>query len=220
MTVDAGCFPIPSGVISLWSANGDALDRVGTNHGTLSGGTTYTAGRFGQAFLFNGLAATVSAPSTGIPSGSADRTIELWVRIDAVSMNNQPFFAGYGSFGVPGATYQVGTFGGGGFSYFSTWGQVLQGRSIPTMAWTHVAVTTQGQLTILYLDGNIAAAGAINVSTPASSTFYIGRIGDGSSWGNSERVTGAIDEVTVYDRALSASEIGAIASNPLGKCAP
>ena len=205
----------PVGIVSWYQAEGDARDIVGPNNGTPSGGISFVAGRVGQAFHFNGIDAIVTAATTGMPVGANDRTLELWVRIDQVT-SSQPFFAGYGAFGSGTATYHVGTLALGGNSYFSQWGQALFGVPIPLATWTHVVATTQGALTYLYLNGAITAAGVIPLNTSAASSFFIGKVA--GSIGNTERLNGAVDEVTVYNRALSALEIAALAASPGGKC--
>lgn len=213
--VGAGCVLPPAGLVSWWPGEGDAVDIVGTNSGTRMGGVTFVTGRVGQAFHFNGVDGIVTAQAGGMPVGAADRTIELWVRVDQVS-SDQGYFAGYGSFGTPSATYHVGALAQGGLSYFSQWGQALFGVPFVPGTWTHVAATTQGPVTYLYLNGVVTAAGVIPLNTSTGSSFNMGRIA--GTLGNTARLNGALDEIAVYNRALSAAEISALASAPLGKC--
>ena len=51
---------IQTGTVALWHAEGNALDSVGSNHGTLQGGTAFGAGKFGQAFSFDGVDDAIS----------------------------------------------------------------------------------------------------------------------------------------------------------------
>ena len=44
------CDPAPSGLVSWWKAEGNALDAVGANNGTLVGSVSYGPGEVGQAF--------------------------------------------------------------------------------------------------------------------------------------------------------------------------
>lgn len=204
----------PSGIVSWWPGEGNAADIIGPNSGVASGGVIYVTGRLGQAFRFDG-SGIVTAPTTGMPIGSNERTIELWVRVDQVT-SNQAMFGGYGTFGSTGATYHVGALQQGGLTFFSQWGQAIFGVAIPTATWTHVVATTRGQVTYLYLNGAVSAAGVIPFNTPAATNFYIGRIG--GSIGNTVNLIGAVDEVTVYNRALTDTEILGLANAPLGKC--
>ena len=48
------CSPAPDGLVSWWPGDGNANDLQGPNHGTLMHGTTFAAGRVGQAFWLDG----------------------------------------------------------------------------------------------------------------------------------------------------------------------
>src|SRR4051812_23545321 len=49
----ADCAPIHDGLVAWWQAEGNAVDFVGTNNGSLQG-TAFAAGKVGQAFSFTG----------------------------------------------------------------------------------------------------------------------------------------------------------------------
>ena len=70
----AGCTPPPSGIVAWWPAEGNALDIIGANNGTLVNGTSFTNGEVGEAFYFNGINNFVlvnASPSlmTGLQNG-------------------------------------------------------------------------------------------------------------------------------------------------------
>jgi len=75
----ADCAAPPSGLVSWWRGEGNALDQVGTNNGSLAGNTTYGAGRVGQCFVLdgNGDAVVVGNPTS---LRLQDFTIEAWIR--------------------------------------------------------------------------------------------------------------------------------------------
>ena len=50
----SGCLNPPSGLISWWGGDNNALDMVGANHGTFQGNASYAAGKVGQAFRIDG----------------------------------------------------------------------------------------------------------------------------------------------------------------------
>src|SRR5262249_47736214 len=58
------CSPPPSGLVSWWSGDGNALDIVGTNNGTAQGGVTFTTGKVGPAFSFDGATGSVVVPDS------------------------------------------------------------------------------------------------------------------------------------------------------------
>ncbi|MBL8952199.1 MAG: LamG domain-containing protein [Myxococcaceae bacterium] len=209
----ACCVPAPSGLISRWDGEGTADDSTGLNPGTLSMGATFAAGKRGQAFAFTGMA-MMTATSTNMPTGSADRTIELWARMDT-DPAFQCLFAGYGQFGTLNAAYELGCVGR--TLFFSNWGDQVWGPTLFLSAWHHVAVTNQGSTVRLYLDGNEVASGAQVLATPAGTPFFVGRVG--AMTGYDIRLTGLADEIAVYSRALSASELRDIyRAGSFGKC--
>jgi hypothetical protein len=74
--------------------------------------------------------------------------------------------------------------------------------------WHNVAVTSAGTNNIkLYLDGVRVAKGALSFDTPMGTQFIIGEV---TAPYVKRQLIGLIDEVAVYNRALSGSEIQAI----------
>jgi hypothetical protein len=197
--------PAPSGIVSWWPANGNAKDIVGPNNGKLNNGVTYVAGEVASAFGFD-TTDYVSAPTVGLPTGNSDRTIEMWVKGNSFPTSGEAFFAGYGNFGSNAQTYHLGTTGSK--LLWSQWGQALTGPALNANQWYHVAVTNVGDLVTLYLDGAPVASGTFTINTPAGTTFYMGRIP--GSLGDIRKLNGSVDEVSVYNRALTPAEILAI----------
>jgi sugar lactone lactonase YvrE len=195
----------PSGLVSWWTANSTAADSVGPNPGTLNSGVTYAAGEVGSAFNFNNTS-YVSANTTGLPTGNSDRSMDMWVEINSFG-SGESYFGGYGTFGTTNATYHLGTLSNHQL-FFSQWGSAIFGPALQTGQWYHIAVTNVGNSVTLYLNGAAVASGSLTIATPASTNFYIGRIP--GTLGDTRQLNGEVDEVSVYNRALSASEIWGI----------
>src|SRR3989338_6863910 len=212
----ASCFPLPSNAAHWWRAEGNAQDSVGSSHGALEGGTVYVVGMTGQGFSFDGIDDLVAIPAGGFPTGASDRTLEAWVKVDAMPVE-EAFFAGYDSFVAYGSTYHLGANSRGLF--FSSWGPDLFGPPLALNRWYHVAVTNTGSLVTLYLDGVPVNSGSLPIDTPlANSQFFIGKVGGG--YGDIRRLQGQVDGVTLYTRALTPEEIAAIyQAGAQGKCA-
>src|SRR5262249_24109805 len=66
------------GLVSWWRGEGNAIDAVGGNNGTLVGGVTYAAGKVGQAFSFNGTD-QVQVPSAANLNLTSALTLEAWI---------------------------------------------------------------------------------------------------------------------------------------------
>lgn len=211
LTPTSVCLEPPGGLVSWWPGDGNTDDIQGENHGTLLDGATFAAGLVGRAFSFGGIG-RVSAPATGLPIDDNDRTLDLWVNVNTFYAG-EAFFAGYGSFGSTDQTYHLGT--SGRTLFFSQWGQAIHGPDLETGRWYHVAVTNAGASVTLYLDGEPVASGDLRINTPGRTELFIGSLPGDSS----KRVDGLIDEVEVFNRALSASEIRAIfLAGSGGKC--
>jgi hypothetical protein len=232
---DAGCFPRPSGLVSWWRAEGNADDSVGPNNGT-STNVTFVPGVVGQAFHFPGgpVGGDVMADAVGLPTGRDDRTIEMWVRLDAAYDATTPVFVwgtffGYGGWGTPNGVYALIVNAGGADSIpndslaFTQWGQDLRSSVLTERVWHHVAATyASGALTI-FVDGSLAVTDrtSFTLTTSEGGTSYIGGFPPSflQDPSNPAWLTGAVDEVSVYNRALAPAEIrGIFLAGSLGKC--
>jgi hypothetical protein len=173
---------------------------------------SFAPGIVGQAFHFDG-SSYVSAPTDGMPTGNEDRTINLWFNIDA-PVPDEAFLAGYGAFGSLDEAYEIFVHGPSGQQVaFSQWGQgFVGGPAIQPGTWHNLGVTSSGNFITLYLDGFAVATGTFTIDTPAGTQFLMGRIP--GVLGDVRRLDGLVDEVRVYDTALSASEIQALATIP------
>ena len=212
------CDPAPSGLVSWWTAEGNALDEMGGNNGTLVGNVSYGPGEVGQAFV-------LSAAGSGVAVGSAtnlwlqDFTIECWIQraSTAVSSLNFPdadlFAFGQGGYGI-GINYdgslfltQVGV------------GNVTVSTAVTDTNWHHLAVSKSGSTVIFYVDGVAYPAGAYDPGFVFNTSAAVGARGDYQLQDNS--FYGSIDEMSVYNRGLSAQEIQSIyLAGSAGKCVP
>jgi hypothetical protein len=154
----------------------------------------------------------MTAPASDLPVGDSERTLELWAYVGEFN-DGETFFAGYGRFFSPDQTFQLGT--SASTLFFSQWGEAIFGPDLQTDRWYHIAATSVDTLITLYLDGEPAATGHLRLDTPSGSHFLVGSIPDDES----KRMNGLVDEVAVYNRALSPEEIQTIYSaGPGGKC--
>ncbi len=235
-----GCAPPPSGVVSWWPGDGNANDIVGPNDGQLFGGATFAHGFVGQAFKFDGIDGYFQSAAIGLPESGADRTLEMWVKLDSVlppdvtaSTYFEAFFAGYGQPGYSGEFFSLFSEYeppyGNAFAW-TQWFDQLAGPQLyeakpfePNRGWHHVAVTLTSSSnigTVLFLDGvPVARRQAFQIDTPDGTSFLMGRIPGAN--GDIRRMHGELDEVTVYNRALLPDEIAAIfLAGRAGKCKP
>ena len=206
----SGCDAPPSGLVSWWRAESNALDYVGGNNGTLANNAGYTTGEVGTAFFFtNALAAVKIGNATNLQLQSF--TIEAWIQrasTNSVSFptNGDAELFGFGSqgygFGIHGPNSENGSLG----TLFLTENDVDEVDTIASITDTnfhHVAVTKSGLTVVFYVDGVAYPAGTTGDTYQFTTPAAIGARGDtlaGSFYG-------AIDEMSIYNRSLLASEI-------------
>jgi hypothetical protein len=221
---DAGaCIAPPPGIVAWWTGEGDAKDIVGHDDGVIEGGVTFPSGKVGRGFRFDGAKGTlVRASSQGFPSGASPRTVEFWTRLEPDSNADTVDMAGFG-YGPAsqGQVYYVFpevdkydgrlTFSGGGLAF-----DLLTQADFRDGQWHHVAVAYDGAIVTIYADGAQVSSGSFQLDTGTTGGACIG----GSCIGDAiQSLTGDIDEVTLYNRALSPGEVqGIYNAGDAGKC--
>jgi chitodextrinase len=186
------------------------------NTGTIANAIWSTAGHAGAALSFNGSNAWVTVPDAPALDLTTGMTLEAWVKptklgawrtalIKEAPSQSELTYGLYASTdtGPPSGNVLVG----------SPPDTFLRGTSTPALnTWTHVSATYDGSTLRVYVNGvqqaSRAVSGAISTSTGAL------RIGGNSVWG--EYFSGLIDDVRVYNRALSASELQTDMNTPVG----
>ena len=184
----------------------NASDASGKSHvGTLSGASRTSAGRFGRALSFDGVDDWVTVPDSAFLDATSALTMEAWVRPTAlggwrsVLLKETAGGLAYSLYADDNAPWPATYINVGGF-------QAVTGTApVALNAWTHLAVTYDGATIALYVNG--ALAGSRSMSGPIATSAAPLRIGGNAVWG--EYFSGLIDEVRIYNRALSPAEIQA-----------
>ncbi len=198
---------ITNGLVAWWKLNGDTNNSVGSPNG-VNVNATSTAGQGllqDTAYSFNGTTSSINTAST-FGLGTTNASISAWVNSPTAS--NKGLFVNVGSttgFGIgmgntttaTAGTFIVMTFNAGG-------------RAIPTTTalgtgWHHVAmVIDAGGTPTAYYDGvAVGTYTGTNATAPSSSITTIGSLSSNST----NNFTGSIDDVRLYNRSLSASEV-------------
>ncbi len=219
---NGACTSPPSNMVSWWKADGNPDDFVGTNHGTLVNGTTYASGMVGQAFSFDGLNDYVNVGNASSLK-PAQFTLDAWVK--ATSFSNlystvishgsttgwvNPYFLGFTSSGVLRF-----------ITYHNSIGshETDAPGSIAANEWHHIAATFDGTEKKLYIYGVLVANDSVPYEIVYDSTPVL--IGEDTDLGMPAGIpfSGLIDEVEIFNRALSGDEIAAIYNaGSDGKC--
>lgn len=161
----------------------------------------------GNAIDFDGVDDYVPAPSpTGLPDGDSPRTMEIWFKTDKNLATDTE--SGLVHFGTSSSSHMYGLITSGnapGKLYFLGHSFDLAGVTpLSVGVRYHGAVTYDGSVFRLYLNGNLEASATAPLTTIINSTgLTIGRRSDGSYR------DGQLDEVRVWDHARTQIEIQA-----------
>jgi chitodextrinase len=189
------------------------------NNATVTSATWTTQGRFGNALSFNGTSAFISTPDSASLDLGANGTIEASIRLTAVNRWNSVIAKGNANSSAAHNyaieitdTNRVRCILGNGSAFL----ELDSTATVATGQFYHVACTWNATTVALYIDGALNTSRAQSI-TPAGNTspLFIGQFG-----GNSDRLNGIIDEVRVYNRALTLAEIQTDMNTPVGGTPP
>lgn len=207
----AGCVAPPAGLVSWWPGDGHAGDIVDANHGTPRNGATFAAGQVGVAFSFDGIDDFVhvpDAPNLRLTS----LTIEFWFKLESANVPFVNFVTKQNS--DRDRNYIVYVHPPTGFfsastSFSGVQQDISSGVNVVDGQWHHGAfvIDDVAKGESLYVDG-VFRASLPFTGSPDPSIGAPLFIGGAFAFGN--MVHGQMDEVGIYNRALSASEIRAI----------
>ncbi len=211
------------GLVGAWTfedGSGDkVMDSSGNDlHGEVTlGNPSWVDGKFGSALEFGGSDMVTVADADALDLTSftiaawinSPRTSGRWHVIAAKEARN-PTGRNYGIFGHVNTGVIHYSFTSGGWKSYDANTNVTDG------AWHHVAATYSKPDFKLYIDGEVDAEVAPDAD-PESNTspLYIGGCDIGNYW-----MTGAIDEVVLYDRALSSDEIAELIADGIASVTP
>jgi hypothetical protein len=213
---------ISLGLVAAYSFNEGAgsvlTDRTGKGHsGTISGATWTGQGKFGSALSFDGVNDWVTVNDADDLDFTTGMTLQAWVF---------PTAAGSGAW--RNVIIKERTDG----EVYNLYAKVNTNRpavyvvraaqpnaavdargsaALPLNTWTHLAASYDGTTLRLFVNGVQAASRA--VAGPLLTSTGVLRMGGNSLWG--EFFQGRIDEVRIYSRSLSASEILADSNTPV-----
>jgi concanavalin A-like lectin/glucanase superfamily protein len=232
------CVDPPAGLVSWWPGDGTAGDIADGNDGTLMGGATFAPGKVGQAFLLDGVDAFVNAGNTpNMRVSGGDFTVETWVLFNALShppgANRDDAPPGDVSIVDKMSTRGVNADGwrllkqadnrfwfclGGGIGNlcahpaFTLWSTTVA----TTGVWYHLAAVKSATSFSLYVNGQLEDSRS---PVPNFMDLHAGDLRIGANALQGTHLNGLIDELAIYERALSAAEIQAVFSaGTHGKC--
>ena len=212
-----------TGLVGWWrfdEASGTTtIDSSGAgNNGTFSGTVTRVPGKTGNGVSFTGNALVKGSNSgTGFPVGTSARTIAAWIKLPAGSTDRPIMHYGTNNSSKTDSIHLW--VDGNGFLGFRDGGSAqgaAGGSRVDDGTWHHVAGVYEGPSTNV---SRVYVDGALNGFYTLSD---VPNTGTGSNWqigeffGSSTGFPGTIDEVRVYNRALSPAEVQLIVNGDGG----
>lgn len=190
-------------------------DSSGNNNtGTLAGATRTTAGQTGAALSFDGVNDRINVNDSNSLDLTSGMTLEAWVH-PTVGSGYRTVALKERSGGLVYALYAVdGDNAGRPSAYIRVGGvdvSIVGVSPLLLNTWTHLAATYNGSTLRLYVNG-VEVSSRIVSGSIAVSTGRL-RIGGNAIWG--EWFAGRIDEVRIYNRALSTAEIQTDMTTPV-----
>ncbi|MBN1887389.1 MAG: DUF4962 domain-containing protein [Thermoflexales bacterium] len=203
-------------LVAYYPFDGDAHDASGNGHDGVVQGAALTSGKEGQAYQFDGIDDMISvAWDAPIQGEDQSFTLAAWVKTDDVSGEHWVLAddAGWAHllFGLHrGNLYIRWRYGSAWTDYTLNTYQSMAGD------FTHVAATydASSRHVRLYINGALAVADTTRhpLGIRDASTLHIGK---GRTADPSEYFNGVIDDVRIYDGALSDDELRALAGDAL-----
>ena len=206
------------GLVGYWpmDENGEtiAYDNANSNNGTLYNSPTWQASSncvSGSCLNFDGNDDYISLPAFSNPSSVTDYSISFWFYLNAHNSAGRTYFYDFrGNGSVVDSTapiFLIDNSGGLGILDAYT-GIELKSSAVSVLTqWHHIVVTRTSGTTNIYLDGILVKSGNAGTGGNLGVEKRLGNYAAQNTPGGNYWMNGLIDEVRVYNRALSEQEI-------------
>jgi hypothetical protein len=224
------CVPPPPGLVAWWPMDGNPLDLWASHNPSATNAISFVAGKVGPGVTF-GAGGYIDIPHSAALANQ-QFTIDAWVKPQGPGPNDDFWGSVIVQKGLPPPTGYTNVPISLGWSdqykrFVFTFGnmsveRIASNPNFPPGQWYHVAATYDGSTFKLYVNGALEAQMAL-VKTILYSPAIPWTIGSTaapiSAVGYPRTFNGVIDEVEIFNRALSQVEIQAIyQAGPGGKC--
>jgi hypothetical protein len=217
------CSAAPTGLVAWWPGDGNGVERINQNNATAVNAATFGAGLDGQSFQLDANGSYFDAgngPTLNVAQG--DFTVMAWVRFNALSHPPGYTYSPAGDMSIVDKMDDSQAVNGNGWRLlkqsdnhfwfctgagpYNNCGGVHSATVAQVGPWYHVVGVKYGSNILIYVNG-------VYESTVAEPPIYDTDVADlliGANKTEGAYLNGNIDEVMLYNRALSAQEIAAI----------
>jgi hypothetical protein len=210
------------GLIAYYPLNNDTKDYSGNNNDGINNGATLTTDRFGntnKAYQFDGTSNYFQFSDGNLPTGNSNRSFSMWIKYQPTNSDWASILS-YGTGTLKGEhnLLLINQNGILDFDYFNL-NSITTDSAVKQNEWYHVVYIFDNTIgTQIYINGKLQALNlggiALNtnninsINTTLNGSMYIGRATQISSF--PYYFKGAIDDIKIYNRALSQSEINSL----------
>lgn len=202
-----------SGLVGYWPFNSNANDESGNGNNGTNNGATLTDDRFGNsnsAYSFDGISNFISVSNIAI-QGNTSRSTSFWLKTNSAT-GGMVIATGSGT-NQNGATYNLRildegflSFMGGNFTSCCYDINPTTGINLKDNNWHNCVVTYDSNTFRFYIDGILISTTNLAVATNGQFNYF-GKSNDANTTTNSAFFNGIIDDIGIWNRALTQEEI-------------
>lgn len=209
----SGNCTVTDGLVAEWKLNGNATDTVGGDNGTITGAvaTTGENGVTNNAYNFTSGTSYITIPNP-VPTTFDGFTVSAWLNSSAIASGGYSYGVLLGVDGTIGTSiFYLGTNASGAYAASADGSSANTYGSTGTYAndgkWHLVTLTYNGSTQTTYLDGQQKVSTALTSITNSTTSLkeFIG-----SYYPISRPFKGQIDDVRIYNRGLSATDVATL----------
>jgi hypothetical protein len=205
-------YSFPKGIVAYYPLDGTADDFGGNALNGTNYGATTVPGMHGSAFYFNGSTSYISVPDNSLFIFNSGMSISAWIKpelnnmwyriVDKEGSTSSTTSSNEWAFGMAltGGLYF-------GISKGTTQSSANGANPVTLNTWWHVTGTWDGITMHIYLNGIMQTESA-QVTPPINHSTYPVLIGKGAN--STYYFKGIIDELLIYNRALTAAEVDSL----------
>jgi len=182
---------------------GKVTDKSGKRSDAVVRGAKYTSsGKRGGAYEFDGVQDLIEgSKDNALPTGRSPKTVSVWVKPQNVGgtilkYGNDSHVTAQGFCFIINGNWTIWLAG-----YYT---DVVSKGKLTQNEWNHLCVTYDSSTARIYINGRLDTSGKLSQSIPTGTNLQIGH---NALSGNTGYFNGGIDELMVFNRALSDSEV-------------
>ena len=211
-------------LVAYWPLDGTPVDALGNYPATLTGAPTFTTnGQIEGALDFSDDTHHATTAPFDLPTTNTGITLAAWVNLRSFDGNAQEarFISKASGTNGNDHNWMLGNNGGTSLRFrlktstSSATTTYIVDNVLSTNTWTHLAATYDGSFMRLFVNGNQVGAPLAKTGTiTAAPTVPIG-IGNQPQGSGDRALDGLIDDVRIYSKALTPTELTAIIAPPI-----